>query len=532
MIPAGKYLLFGRTGVGKSSLINTISQSTLSGTDTANSCTKTITKYTFENPAGTYEIWDSPGFCEDENPQTDLKYYEALCNFFDHMIYCSEEYSVILTVRIGATRIKSEDFEVISYLAKLIQKYSLKVTLVATWADFNLGGDQIRQKLDIARVQYAAMLDSEILSLSNGRLRANGFNSAYAVNNMTGIWLSSWNTIDIQVDISNTYSPFEVAIGHSETFIRQWIQRSGHDPDILLLESKTYLLIQRVKNLTTLATSNFNQALDFTSMSPDELRGKLPYLSLSDNALSSGMDKIREKIGRSFEIKLTPDVLWRSKNLTSHLDYYTNLLIPVMCSNGSTRSACRYFASLMTGRQILLDLNRLAVQRKIQILSKETLASRISDFHNLLISTFEGVYDHFLSAELMSCISALFNIPVDHEFEVIALHLQNSSQFLYVITLIAEMVCFPKTKGFNAIEHWSYKMVDVADWIEENASPFAYVTLIPKSLRDGDMKGIIELVSMSPICISALLNEATRCLKTRPWMLSQKQIEYVIELTD
>ena len=52
MLPAGNYLLFGRTGVGKSSIINTLAQASLANIDNARVCTQQISSYRFDSPGG------------------------------------------------------------------------------------------------------------------------------------------------------------------------------------------------------------------------------------------------------------------------------------------------------------------------------------------------------------------------------------------------------------------------------------------------------------------------------------------------
>ena len=52
MISAGTYLLFGRTGVGKSSVINTLAQDSLANVNNARVCTYDISSYRFDSPGG------------------------------------------------------------------------------------------------------------------------------------------------------------------------------------------------------------------------------------------------------------------------------------------------------------------------------------------------------------------------------------------------------------------------------------------------------------------------------------------------
>ncbi len=527
MIPAGKYILFGRTGIGKSSLINTISQSSLSVTDNAYSCTKSIAKYQFQTPAGLFEIWDSPGFCEDENPDTDKKYYNVLCNFFDYMIPIGEQYSIILTVRLGAKRIKSEDFEIVRYLAMLVRQYQLSVFLVATWADFSAGGEQVRELLDTARIQYISMLDSELLCSTLRQVCASPFHGSYAVDNISGTWLSSWHKIISPVHNTKSYKDYEGIIGHTEIFIRNWIHLAGHSTDSVLSMELANLLNARILNLTRQGGIVTKNLPDFVSVFPSPNAKVIPWLRVNDDALAIELNSIQKRISQAFNFETTKNLHIRKVNLDSDLSFYIRLLRPSFSSRGGNKLTCSYMVALLAGRQMLLAFNIIIARRNIITLDSQTLTKRIAIFREILVITLQRLENGYLANELLGCLSVTLDIPTHHDFEVVALHLQNSSGLLYAITLIAERVCYAGHSCIPSISRWSLGLRDVADWIEENACPFSYISLIPKMLREGNLDAIEELALTSPICISALLLEITRCLKNNPWLISQGQMEAI-----
>ena len=60
----GRLLLLGRTGVGKSSLVNFISGEERCETDPYRACTKKTKEITIDRGDLLYEIIDTPGLCE------------------------------------------------------------------------------------------------------------------------------------------------------------------------------------------------------------------------------------------------------------------------------------------------------------------------------------------------------------------------------------------------------------------------------------------------------------------------------------
>jgi GTP-binding protein EngB required for normal cell division len=268
MIPPGKYLLFGRTGVGKSSLINTIAQAELASTNTTYICTRYIQPYAFDTPFGSYVLYDSPGFCDDDDPKTDENYFKAILDFLQSSISAESEISILFVLRIDGTRIRSEDFDVVKYLARLLGKFDIPLTLVATWSDFGKGGDFVRSQLDRLRLQRLIMLDAAVLENSSLTKCANGFQGSFAVDNNTGVWLSSCKPISLRIDpLLQSSSAFENLIGHSKGFIFNWIKASGRDPEQLANFGITHLIDNRIYNLTGYPLADQSDHFDFVALS-------------------------------------------------------------------------------------------------------------------------------------------------------------------------------------------------------------------------------------------------------------------------
>jgi predicted GTPase len=61
-----KFLLVGRTGVGKSSFINAAFGSYIAETSEYEACTKIVEHYAYKTPLGDVSLIDTPGLAEDD----------------------------------------------------------------------------------------------------------------------------------------------------------------------------------------------------------------------------------------------------------------------------------------------------------------------------------------------------------------------------------------------------------------------------------------------------------------------------------
>lgn len=281
MIPAGNYLLFGRTGVGKSSLVNTMAQASLASVDYSHACTKAIIPYAFDTPAGSYVLYDSPGFCEDDNPKTDTEYLSKIKIFLNRKKIESCDISVLFTVRLGGIRVRSEDHEVVKYLAELLLRFRLPVVLTATWADFTRSDESVRRQLDLARIKYLAMIDKALLELTDKKLCAAGFDGAYAVDNESAAWMSSWNPLRLNHEQLPTLESYESEVGHPATFLSNWISAGNCDSWALVAADKLDLLAARIENLTRYP---FQQDLLLPDFLGVKRLGSSPELDQSEGA--------------------------------------------------------------------------------------------------------------------------------------------------------------------------------------------------------------------------------------------------------
>lgn len=129
----GRLLLLGRTGVGKSSLVNFISGEERCETDPYRACTKQTKEITIDRGNRIYELIDTPGLCE---AGTDLD---------SHYLGLIDEYlrdeitSPTLVFKADDSRIRTEDYQL---LKLLIERYRSRLFinngLILTFAG-NLG---------------------------------------------------------------------------------------------------------------------------------------------------------------------------------------------------------------------------------------------------------------------------------------------------------------------------------------------------------------------------------------------------------
>jgi GTP-binding protein EngB required for normal cell division len=537
MIPAGNYLLIGRTGAGKSSLINTIAQAPIAPVGNAYACTRNITMYSFNTPAGSYVLYDSPGFCEDDNPDTDDVYFKALRGFLAGQVSDDAEINLLFAVRTGNKRVRSEDFEVVKYLARLIAKFRIPVLLVATWADFADGGESVRCQLDQLRIQFLSMLDLALMKSTNRTLCANGFTGAYAVDNNSGAWHCSWSPIEVaSKSPPDLYAAYESIIGHPAAFICEWINATGHNPEHLNASNMTKLLDGRIFNLTQYPLTSRQEVPDLINNPAVEIgnhSGEMPHFDIdSSTVLAATIDSVHQDILRIFRVRSTRVVHQVFRDLSEDYRKCVESLLHVAPSRGFSDTMCRHIVSLYAAREISLGLYRIAEVRKISILPWQVLAERITIFGQMLVRLLEASGDVYLSEQIILFVQATLHLPCEHEFDVLVAHLLNCSGMIYLATVYTEWACYPRSQDEQIHSYWFPDMSNTIEWLGESSGMPYSATILLENLnpkpRASRASAFIALAKTQPRCMQMLLNHAHGRLQGESWLVSKRQMNQIL----
>jgi GTP-binding protein EngB required for normal cell division len=537
MIPAGTYLLFGRTGVGKSSVINTLAQDSLANVNNARVCTYDISSYRFDSPGGSYLIYDSPGFCDDDNPRTDSRYLRQINFFLDENFNKSHAISLLFSVRIGSTRVRSEDFEVVKYLAELLTRFRIPIVFVATWADFSRGGEFVRSQLDKARIQYLAMLDKALLSITNQTLCANGFNGAYAVDNTSGIWLNSCNSIRVDLTHTSVPSAYEEIVGHKFSFILDWIHAAGHSFEFLVYKRKISLFVSRIENLTRLPRPEAVSVIksltdrvlpDFVSSANFECTPYYSFDSCEDDMfLVQILDPILFELTNAFRIHSVNKVP-EPKYLSISINLFTVKISGILSAHRIRYEISACIAIIYAAREMIksfyIALNCDKPLYKFHILEIMT------NFRISLAYLFGIIDKAYLSTEILSFLNATFSIDETslHKPDVIFYHFQNCLEILYLSTVYAEWVCFPRSDIDLSDEpgdkYWELDPDDIFQWSNSVCKLYGYSRLMLETFMTRDWYSIYNLSQENSQCMPSFLEDITKKLTRDSLLVSESKI--------
>jgi predicted GTPase len=99
-----KFLLVGRTGVGKSSFINAAFGSYIAETSEYEACTKIVEHYAYKTPLGDVSLIDTPGLAEDDEACD-----EAYLSLVRAKVNLAQIYATIYVSRLNETRFRPDE---------------------------------------------------------------------------------------------------------------------------------------------------------------------------------------------------------------------------------------------------------------------------------------------------------------------------------------------------------------------------------------------------------------------------------------
>jgi len=99
-----KFLLVGRTGVGKSSFINAAFGSYIAETSEYEACTKIVEHYAYKTPLGDVSLIDTPGLAEDDEACD-----EVYLSLVRAKVNLAQIYATIYVSRLDETRFRPDE---------------------------------------------------------------------------------------------------------------------------------------------------------------------------------------------------------------------------------------------------------------------------------------------------------------------------------------------------------------------------------------------------------------------------------------
>lgn len=125
-----KFLLVGRTGVGKSSFINATFGNYIAETSEFEACTKTVEYYAQDTPFGNICLIDTPGLAEDDKA-LDEKYLDLIRTEIDF----KQVEAIIYVTRLDETRFRPDEKRTLQLLMNYLGSHLLNHSwLVFTFA--------------------------------------------------------------------------------------------------------------------------------------------------------------------------------------------------------------------------------------------------------------------------------------------------------------------------------------------------------------------------------------------------------------
>lgn len=547
MLSPGTYILFGRTGVGKSSLINTISGKPLASTNAFQACTSSVEKYQFSRPSGQYIFYDSPGLFEDEDDETDLNYLRSISGLLINELLplgLDSAASIVLVTRLHSSRLRSEDYGVYDYFCRLLNQFPrLKPIQIFTFADVT--APSFFDDLLRARARSSVVCDYQFSLSEFTDWVSPVFKEFYAVDNLQNLWISSSN---YSIDLSPIFSAddmsneFESMVGLPWEFLRKWYKSAPYRfPDSGPEFFKC--LVNRIFNISTLSdnvllpdpwlqshtSSQPNQDSDHPSVESGYKATAwvgvgMPFCLFKAEAIIKSYFYVKSSVELDKLKKTLPD---RNSELITPLWYYY--------SSSSGESEFLYLIFLLQSRYTSLSLYSIVRSGNLREVSGSRLHEILHKFRSLydfslihnesVCPLLEGYVDYMLLLRESSQLSG-------DDLPCINAHLVNASTILFLSTYFLEWIDFPDHPRV-CFDEVLFDFSSLALWIKEflriEKSPnFSAMSTIYSLFCQGNLEAIASIDHSGESGLRLFVKYLLAATNYSVYMISSKQSNSVL----
>lgn len=175
-----KYLIIGRTGVGKSSFINAVLSRNMTLTSAYEPCTKIVQHYILNTNLGDIYLIDTPGLGEGDIDM-DIRYLNLIKKF----VNIGELRYVIYITRLDETRLRSDEMQAIQAITEhLSSTLFCNAMLVLTFAS-NISKKNISEQ---TKQRISSISEFIKTCCSNKGVMFNGFKKIWIMDSVVHNW--------------------------------------------------------------------------------------------------------------------------------------------------------------------------------------------------------------------------------------------------------------------------------------------------------------------------------------------------------
>lgn len=548
MLSPGTYILFGRTGVGKSSLINNIANKSVAPVHAAKACTPEIFEYKVQRSNGEYLIYDTPGFFEDDLDETDQTFLANIRSFLDDITEKEWEsgISIALVLRMHAPRMRAEDYGVFEYYCELVDEFpQLKPLLVFTFAEFF----DPSFRADYQRAVAQSFVACDYLC------GINDFNSwdypffkeVIAVNNAKRLWVSlSDNSIDLSCIFSaeDPDAEFEKCVGHPAAYLKKWAALAKNEFPPSGLEFHK-CLVDRVHNLTVFGGPVWypDPWLKPLAHEPAHVSSCDTKAPESQSIFILGSDVINSPFVQEAEAKIKSYYYFTStsalRDLLRSYRFNYHSIAPLRRDFAATSSegAFEYLVFLLECRY--LALSAYCISRSDDLRAVQSMGEVLSNLEILFGRIYSNI-SGFLGAERFSRFFAslflksqeksnfLNHLDDASDLLVIEAHLANASTVLFFSTYFLQWTAFSRhPKVFSPHVYVSWSFAGVIDWMNEFcpikdqfSSPLAKAFSL---FEEHNIQGLSDFACEDPSSLQLFVKHMFDGLELSPFMVSSAE---------